>query len=397
MQSPRSRACAGSFAAAAALGSATACGARVEGTSGPDAAFGPVERDAGTLLDGPAPAPSDGAPGQAGAAPCPVPVFLADEPRPTGWAAMNGGTTGGGAAAPVLVTTLAALNATAADTTAAVIYVQGALAKGTVTIGSNKTVIGCSGTASLNGHVELMGSTNVIVRNLAIVGYNCAPPDVDVTLGGKCQDGADAITIERAAHNLWFDHVAISDGSDGNLDITHGSDFITISHTKFFYSTRRTDPNDTGAAGHRYSNLVGHDDLNQAEDTGHFKITFHHDWWADNTVALQPRIRFGQVHLYDNLWTSAGNRDCIGVGAGASVLTESNVFVQVSTPIDTTSYVNASIAPSSARAVGNLYTATTGSAPADLAPGSVFVPPYAYSTEPASAVEASVRASAGPR
>lgn len=395
MQSLRSRLGAGSMAAAV-LGSAVACGARVEGAPGADAGSAPADGNAGTSPGDAPPAPSDGAPGQGSTPPCPVPAFLTDEPRPIGWAAMNGGTTGGGAAAPVLVTTLDALNAAVAGTTPAVIYVQGALARGTVTIGSNKTIIGCSGTASLNGHVELLGSVNVIVRNLAIVGYNCAPPDVDVTLGGKCGDGTDAITVERSAHNLWFDHAAVSDGSDGNFDIIRGSDFITISHTKFSYSGQRSDPNDTGAAGHRYSNLIGHADTNQAEDAGHLKITFHHDWWVGNIVAVQPRVRFGQVHLYNNLWTSTGGRDCIGVGVGANLLSENNVFLQVTTPIDTTSFVNATIAPSFARSVGNLYTATTGSAPADLAPSSVFVPPYPYSPELASAVEASVRASAGP-
>jgi pectate lyase len=39
----------------------------------------------------------------------------------------------------------------------------------------------------------------------------------------------------------WFDHCDISDGSDGNLDITNGSDLVTVSWTQFHYSTKRTE------------------------------------------------------------------------------------------------------------------------------------------------------------
>jgi len=328
--------------------------------------------------------------------PCAVPSFIDTDVQPVGWASQAGGTTGGGSATPTLVKTLAEFNAAAKGTTPAVIYVQGALEQGSATIGSNKTVIGCSGGASLRGHVDVKAASDVIIRNLAIVGYNCAPPDVDPAGGGECQNGQDAVTVQKSSH-VWFDHDAISDGSDGNLDINHGSDYITISYTRFFYSSARTDPNDTGAAGHRYSNLIGHSDSNASEDAGHLRITFHHDWWGDHVMERQPRVRFGQVHLFNSLWTCAGNNYAIGVGVGANILDEGNAFIQVRTPVNTRSFVDASIAPSYVRSVDNLYSGTTGDAVVDLGPGSVFTPPYAYSAGPASGVEADVRANAGPR
>ncbi|HTA89914.1 MAG TPA: polysaccharide lyase family 1 protein [Polyangiaceae bacterium] len=328
---------------------------------------------------------------------CSVPSFITQSPTPTGWATQNGGTTGGGTAKATTVTTLAQLNSAAKGTTAAVIYVQGKLAQGTVTIGSNKTIIGCSGNNALNGHVELKGSSNVILRNLNVIGYNCAPPDVNTATGGQCQNGQDAMTIEKDSHHIWIDHSAISDGSDGNLDITHASDDITISYTKFFYSTKRSDPNDTGAAGHRFSDLIGHSDSNGSEDTGHLNITFHHDWWAQNVVERAPRIRFGKVHLYNDLWTNTGDDYCIGVGVGANVRSEENAFIGVKTPIDTTSYVNSSIAKSVAKSTSNLYSGTSGKSPADLNASSVFAPPYSFSAESASAVQADVQANAGPK
>lgn len=99
-------------------------------------------------------------------------------------------------------------------------------------------------------------SLNVIMRNLKIVGYNCSDSPSD------CSAGNDAVHVDAQAAHLWFDHLDISDGSDGNLDVTHGSDFITISWTKFHYSGRRP-------GGHQFCNLIGHVDTNGTEDTGH--------------------------------------------------------------------------------------------------------------------------------
>jgi pectate lyase len=331
------------------------------------------------------------------ATPCAVPSFISSNPAPIGFASLGGNTTGGGSAAPRLVTTLAQLNSAAAGTGAAVIFVSGRMAQGTVTIGSNKTIIGCSGTSpTLNGRVTLNRSTNVIIRNLNIVGFNCRPPDVDTAAGGECQDGVDAVGVQRSTR-IWFDHNAISDGSDGSLDITNGSDLITVSNTKFFYSSRRADPNDTGAAGHRFSNLIGGSDSNGSEDAGRLNITWHNNWWADNIVERQPRIRFGRNHLFNNLWTSTGNNYCIGVGVGANIRTQNNVFVNVRTPINTTSFVQPSIAPSAIRSTGNLMSGITGAAPVDLNPNTVFTPPYAFTLSSASTTEQFVRANAGPK
>jgi pectate lyase len=304
-----------------------------------------------------------------------------------GWASVAGlnvaTTTGGAGGTTVEVSTLSDLNANAGGTTARVIEIKGTIA-GNVTVGSNKTLVGECG-AEIHGHIQMTGSVNVIVSKLTIVGYDCTDNPSD------CSGGADAITVERSAHHLWFDHDDISDGSDGNLDITHASDFITVSWTKFHYSGRRTDP--AGAAGgHQFSNLIGHSDSNASEDTGHLTVTFHHDWWADNVVERMPRVRFGKVHLFDNLYTAAGDDYCVGVGVDADIRDENDVFVGVKNPIDSADYSNgASVIESS----GDLFQMTTGTTQ-DIG-GTAFTPPYAYSLDPASSVEALVKGGAGPR
>jgi len=304
-----------------------------------------------------------------------------------GWASVAGlnvNTTTGGAGGPtVKVSSLSDLNTNAGGTTARILEISGKIA-GNVTIGSNKTLVGSCG-AEIDGHIQMTGSVNVIVRGLTIVGYNCTDNPSD------CSGGADAVTVERQAHHLWFDHDDISNGSDGNLDITHASDFITVSWTKFHYSGRRTDP--AGAAGgHQFSNLIGHSDSNASEDTGHLTVTFHHDWWADNVVERMPRVRFGRVHLFDNLYTAVGNDYCVGVGVNANIRDENDVFVGVKNPIDSQDYSNsASIIQSS----GDLFQTTTGTTQ-DIG-GTAFTPPYAYTLDPASDVETAVKNGAGPQ
>jgi len=296
---------------------------------------------------------------------------------PIGWAAVSAmgvsTTTGGAAGNTVTVTSLADLNRYAAGNTAMTIQLTAAVS-GTVSIGSNKTVVGCGG--SIHGHLSLSGSSNVIVRNLAVVGYNCMD-------NADCQSGADAVTIGNGSHHVWFDHDDISDGSDGNLDITSAADFVTISWTKFHYSGTRP-------GGHEFSDLIGSSDLSTG-DAGHLNVTFHHDWWADHVNERMPRVRFGKVHLFNNLYTATGNAYCIGVGVSANILDENNAFIGVRDPIDSTSFSDASRVIQSH---GNLYQGTSGSM-ADLG-GAAFKPPYTYTLDAASSLQSTVETAAGP-
>ena len=292
-----------------------------------------------------------------------------------GWATVNGTVTGGGNASPVTVTTLSALNSAVGGTTAAVVYVSGTIS-GDVTVGSNKTIIGSSASATIHGHVELKGSSNVIVRNLNVVGYNC-------TDNSDCQSGADAMTVVNGAHHLLFDHLAVSDGSDGNLDVTHAADNVTIAWTKFFYSGSRS-------GGHQFSNLIGHSDSNASEDTTHLNVTFHHCWWAQNVGERMPRVRFGKVHVFNSLYTASGNNYAIAAGNSANVLAENNVFIGISDPIDFTHGDSSSIGTMR----GNIFTSCSGNTTGQ---GTAFTPPYSYTLDAASSVESAVRAGAGPK
>jgi pectate lyase len=225
----------------------------------------------------------------------------------------------------------------------------------------------------------MSGSVNVIFRNLKVVGYNCT----DVP--GDCRSGADAITVVTGAHHLWFDHDDISDGSDGNLDITNGSDFVTVSWTKFSYSTRRTDPL-IGATGHRFSNLIGAAD-GLAVDVGHLNVTWHHDWWADNIAERMPRSRDGKIHVVNSLFTASGNDYCTNSGSLSSLLVENNVYLGVNNPL-------AEDANGNMLARNNVFTNTTGSR---TSVGTGFIPPYTLTPDATTSLEATIRSQAGPR
>src|SRR5215471_9420278 len=288
-----------------------------------------------------------------------------------GWATQSGGITGGGTVAATTVTSLAAFNTAAGGTAQRVIMVSGRFS-GTATIGSNKTILGMCG-AEIDGHIQMGGSSNVIIRNLKVVGLNC-------TDNADCQSGADAITVEAQANHLWFDHMDVSNGSDGNLDITQASDFVTVSWSKFSYTGR--------AGGHQFSNLVGADD-GDTGDTGHLRVTWHHNWWSTGVQDRMPRVRFGQVHVVNGLYTASGNDACVGVGVNANILLENNIFINVQDAIETAHANAASIVVSR----GNIFQMVMGGFLGVGTNG--FTPPYTYRVDTTNGLGELIMAKAG--
>jgi pectate lyase len=200
---------------------------------------------------------------------------------------MNGPTTGGCGGAVVTVTTLAQLQAEANKRTPPRSSWSTGLITGSaeVVVRNNKSIIGVGANSGLVGielSIEHMHPANVIVRNLNISKVQAGTAD------------GDAIHIQDADH-IWVDHNTLSsdlthgtDFYDGLLDVTHAGDFVTVSWNHF--------------ATHIKTSLVGHDDDNASEDTGHLRITYHHNWW-DQTKQRGPRVRFGDpVHVYNNYY-----------------------------------------------------------------------------------------------
>jgi pectate lyase len=307
--------------------------------------------------------------------------------KPMGWVtrtARVGGAftvTGGGGATPVTVTTFADLKTYAADGQARVIHVDGTLGAGwsgtagdRLEIKSNKTIVGLRPGTQLKAAMHIKDASNVIVRNLVIVGP-----------GSNEAQAWDNLSIEGSSKNVWIDHCEFWDGQDGNADVVKGADTVTFTWNIFGYAL----PGHT----HNLSNLVASSD-DEPESENKLNITYMFNWWKA-AAERQPRCRYGYIHVLNNLYTSdpAVGAANLGVtnGYACNVLTQNNHFVGQKEPID----LGKQAGPGSVQqADGNLFESSSGN---QKGSGTAFTPPYEYQSlmVPASQVKALVQKSAG--
>ncbi|WP_405611724.1 polysaccharide lyase family 1 protein [Streptomyces sp. NBC_00076] len=202
-----------------------------------------------------------------------------------------------------------------------------------LTVPSNTTLVGAGGSARLLGvFLTVNTGTNIIVRNLELE----APVDhftswsPDDGTQGNWNARFDAMTV-ITGRNIWVDHCTFTDGRfpdreaplgfhgehvqrhDGLLDIEDGSDFVTVSDSRF------TD--------HDKALLIGSGDGRGDRDRGHLKVTFARNLFTD-IVQRGPRVRFGQVHVVNNVYRgrTADTLYALGVGLESAIFSERNVF-----------------------------------------------------------------------
>jgi pectate lyase len=235
---------------------------------------------------------------------------------PTGYASIEGGTTGGAGGKTKTVSTVDEFRAATGAAEPLNILVSGPLNFGgeSVKIAANKTVIGLGTNAGFVGHVYLHGVSNIILRNLNFMNPKGA---------GQGMGGGDGMTA-HSTHHVWVDHCNFGECADGQFDITHGSDFFTVSWCKFSYTNVASD--------HRLSMLIGNRDDLAAEDAGKLHVTLHHNRIGDLVQDRAPRVRFGQVHVFNNYYAATRNNTCIGLGISSQVLLESSYFDGIKRP-----------------------------------------------------------------
>ena len=122
------------------------------------------------------------------------------------------------------------------------------------------------------------------------------------------QLGDLAVAVER-------DHGV--DFYDGQVDVTHGADFITVSWNVFH--------------DHFKNSLVGNSENTGDEDIGHLRITYHHNLFT-RVDGRNPSIRFGTGHVYNNHYLNIPDYG-IASRINAQVRVENNYFDNVETPI----------------------------------------------------------------
>ncbi len=303
---------------------------------------------------------------------------------PMGWATRDGRTggavevTGGGTTAPVVVTSFSELQTYAEDDTPRVIHVDGPVGSGwsgttgdRLEVGSNKTIIGLVAGTELRAPIHVNDATNVIIRNLVIQGP-----------GSNDDQAWDNLSIEGASKHVWIDHCEFWDGQDGNADVVKGADNVTFTWNIFGYRT---------GGEHNFSNLVASSD-DEPQSIGKLNITLMFNWFT-GIAQRQPRCRYGDIHVVNNLFSSDGQQSDYGISAGKDcrVLTENNHFIEIKTPI----YTSHASGTGANELIGdNIFENTTGNT---TGYGTAFDPPYDYQDllVSASEVKALVTANVG--
>lgn len=177
----------------------------------------------------------------------------------------------------------------------------------TFKVPANTTIVGVPGTKAgiTGGMLQIQNVDNVIVRNLTFAGTEDCFPQWDPTDGddGNWNSEYDSVTLRGATH-VWADHNTFTDAPhfdtanakyfgreyqvhDGALDITKGSDLVTVERNQF--------------TNHDKTMLIGSSDT---DSTGKLHVSIHHNVWK-GIVQRAPLARIGQVHLYNNLYDTA--------------------------------------------------------------------------------------------
>ncbi len=199
-----------------------------------------------------------------------------------------------------------------------------------IVVGSNTTIVGVDGAHLSHGSLLLSGVSNVIVRNLHVSDAADCFPAWDPTDGatGNWNSLYDLISLTGAT-NVWIDHNTLDDGDnpdsdqpvyfdrpyqvhDGASDIIKASDLVTVSWNSY--------------ANHDKTMLIGSTDT-VGVDVGKLRVTVHHNRF-DNVFQRAPRVRFGQVDVYDNYYvaTDPDYQYSLGVGVQSSIYAQNNFF-----------------------------------------------------------------------
>ena len=199
----------------------------------------------------------------------------------------------------------------------------------TIHVPANTSIIGMDN-AKLKGVNLVLDSDNVIIRNIQFESPYDYFPSWDPNDGpeGNWNSQYDSISIKGGTH-IWIDHSSFQDGPetvekyfgrkyehrDGLVDITNEADYITISYSTF--------------ENHNKTMLIGSSD-SKISDEGKLHVTLHHNYFH-NVVQRLPRVRFGQVHVYNNYFSSDTTNGeyayayALGIGKNSQIYAENNV------------------------------------------------------------------------
>jgi pectate lyase len=246
-------------------------------------------------------------------------TIVVESTSPVGFATLNGGTTGGAGGDTLYINDAQTFVDLMSNRDGSIASPLVLLISGTITgyddmidmkRTANISLIGVSDSASFLGFgIKIVQSNNIIVRN--------------ITFADCKVEEKDGLTVDESS-NIWIDHCTFTDSPsvdpggndhDGLLDVKRGSHNVTISFNYF--------------TNHRKTALLGHS-VNETGDTS-ITVTYYANWF-DGTNSRHPRVRYGRVHLLNNLYTNLTGYG-VGVTCDAQVLLEGNYFEGTSSPV----------------------------------------------------------------
>ncbi|PTT87225.1 pectate lyase [Pelomonas sp. HMWF004] len=200
----------------------------------------------------------------------------------------------------------------------------------TVRLPSNTTLVGAApGAGFQRGMLLLDNVENIVIRDLRLSdAYDFFPAwDPKDNGHGEWNSEYDTVSL-RGARRVWVDHCHFDDGEhpdklepirlgqrvqrhDGLLDITNGSDLVTVSWCRF--------------QSHDKTMLIGSSDSRSTDD-GKLRVTLHHNHFH-GCKERTPRVRFGRVHVACNLFSADRAEDfaySLGVGLQSRLVSEFN-------------------------------------------------------------------------
>jgi pectate lyase len=197
---------------------------------------------------------------------------------------------------------------------------------------SNTTLLGAApGAGFQHGMVLLDKVSNIVIRDLRFSdAYDHFPAWEPRDNGhGEWNSEYDALSL-RGAERVWVDHCLFDDGDrpdklepirlgqrmqhhDGLLDVTNGSDLVTVSWCRF--------------QAHDKTMLIGNSD-SRTSDEGKLRVTLHHNHFHA-CKERTPRVRFGRVHVASNLFSADRAEDfgySLGVGFKSRLVSDNNAW-----------------------------------------------------------------------
>ncbi len=281
-------------------------------------------------------------------------------------------------------------------------------------IPSNTTIVGAGPDSSITGAaLRINGAENVIFRNLTVRDAADCFPSWDPTDGatGNWNSEYDLLQIINGSKHVWVDHSHFTDAPnldsaqpgyfgrpyqvhDGAVDVTNGSDLVTMSYNRF--------------SEHDKLLLIGSTDSTNRGDTGKLRVTIHHNVF-ENVGQRAPRVRFGQVDVYNNHFKMTPGSDIpygytLGAGVESHLHAEANAFtLPAGIPVQSLiSYFKGKVITTSGNAVNgkivDLRAAYNEAAPADrqLSADDTWTPVLRTHVNAAQAVPALLADAVGP-